>query len=203
MMKWWLLILANVFLLITSSAQNPAWLTFKVVDAESNRSIKNAKIKIPNTLLPEFGITDETKTIDLQQYQIVPGQILQTVLVTADKYEQRSIPPFVVQSGRDTLRIALLSKSSSSAGTNYFVYGIVQSADLLLRKDVPVVVYSGSKQFSATTDRFGYYFMKLKKSEVNASMRIVFECLPNSRRAMVRLWTSSGPSAKRSVRWLA
>jgi hypothetical protein len=169
------LILMNCCALFSASAQNPAFLTFKVVDAETNRAIKTAKVKIPNTLLPEFSVTGESETINLGQYQIRPGQLLQVVEITADKYEKRTLPPFVVQSGADTLQVALLAKASSTAGSNYFVYGIVQSSDRRLQHNIPIVIYSGNKQFTASTDRFGYYFKKIKKQDITAtSMRVVF-----------------------------
>jgi hypothetical protein len=142
-------------------------LTVSVFDDQSRKKIFPAILTIPGTTIPEYTLSETNNIINLSDYQIQPGTSLVNITITKKNYFDYKIPLHVVQSNNseNVLSIFMTSKTAVSKGDAYYVRGVVRDSSNNFLPNI--VVKLADKEFVDTTDRYGYYSLKIPKSKVS------------------------------------
>lgn len=142
-------------------------LTVSVFDDQSRKKIFPAILAIPGTNIPEYTLSETNNIINLSDYQILPGTSLVNITITKKNYFDYHIPLHIVQSNNseNVLSIFMTSKTAVSKGDAYYVRGVVRDSSNNFLPNI--VVKLADKEFADTTDRYGYYSLKIPKNKVS------------------------------------
>jgi hypothetical protein len=156
-----------LFCIITARLAGQATLTVSVFDDQSRKKVFPAILSIPGTTIPEYTLSETNNIINLSDYQIQPGTQLVNITITKKNYFDYRIPLHIVQSNNseNVLAIFMTSKTAVSKGDAYYVRGVVRDSSNNFLPNI--VVKFADKEFTDTTDRYGYYSLKIPKNKVS------------------------------------